>query len=644
MQRVSRQVVEVAVVVWLLIDLQRVWAPSLITIVGRAASTPPELMGLFALAVVASPALLLATVRRSSPRRRGVAATRCLAGALLARVVVQLAEGDRLQLWAASAGVVLALAALCLATRRGSRDLLVGVLAGLALATVTHAALGTWAAVWRDDGWSWVLLGLQVAAVCGLIATGRLDARRVSEPAESDAPATSALLAFWLLPALLLAGIALANVGRATAAGGALGAAVVAAGTVLAAGVVLVGPRLRVWTDVVAAVVLVATTWAVLDAPDLPGLGSVDGVAPVAAATLGVIALAVVLLRLPAGGTPRRDPMWAVWGGGLVWVGVLFGYYAGYDLGYRADWLIVVLAAALGVAAVGQAWRARRAEAAAVTGTRAGWVVTALAAVVALVVAWAGPVATVRPVADHDVAREAGLTVMAWNLRMGYGIDGRFRVEEVAELVAAEAPDVVLLSEIDRGWLLNGGQDQLSVLARLLDMDAHFGPAADPVWGDAILTRLPVRDVVARPLPDFGAVTGAQVMAATVIKDGQEYDVLSTHLQPADHGPGQGSLLQARRIAAFAEARRRDGRPLVLGGDFNVVPGSESFLTLLDAGLDDGLAGSRPLFTSPADGPEQQIDHLFVSRGTWVSAAWAVRTELSDHFPVLVTIAAPGLV
>ncbi|WP_283095297.1 hypothetical protein [Nocardioides alcanivorans] len=40
MYRVNRHVLEVGVGLWLLVDLQRVWAPSLITIFGQAASTP----------------------------------------------------------------------------------------------------------------------------------------------------------------------------------------------------------------------------------------------------------------------------------------------------------------------------------------------------------------------------------------------------------------------------------------------------------------------------------------------------------------------------------------------------------------------------------------------------------------------------
>src|SRR3546814_18002779 len=104
---------------------------------------------------------------------------------------------------------------------------------------------------------------------------------------------------------------------------------------------------------------------------------------------------------------------------------------------------------------------------------------------------------------------------------MGYGMDGEFDPRAVAAQIADQDPDVVLLSEVDRAWLLNGGQDQLAILARLLDMEAHFGPAADAVWGDAILTDLPVEDVRSRTLDSFGAFPGTPVPRAHTPKDGQ---------------------------------------------------------------------------------------------------------------------------
>src|SRR3546814_12363667 len=101
---------------------------------------------------------------------------------------------------------------------------------------------------------------------------------------------------------------------------------------------------------------------------------------------------------------------------------------------------------------------------------------------------------------------------------MGYGMDGEFDPRAVAAQIADQDPDVVLLSEVDRAWLLNGGQDQLAILARLLDMEAHSGPAADPVWGAAILPDLPAADVRSRPLDSFGPATGARVPNAPTTK------------------------------------------------------------------------------------------------------------------------------
>jgi hypothetical protein len=75
---------------------------------------------------------------------------------------------------------------------------------------------------------------------------------------------------------------------------------------------------------------------------------------------------------------------------------------------------------------------------------------------------------------------------------MGFGLDGTYRPAEAARAIAAQRPDVVVLSEVDRAWLLNGGHDDLQVLARKLGMRFVFGPAADAVWGDAVLTNLPV--------------------------------------------------------------------------------------------------------------------------------------------------------
>ncbi|WP_446218972.1 endonuclease/exonuclease/phosphatase family protein [Micromonospora sp. IBHARD004] len=49
-----------------------------------------------------------------------------------------------------------------------------------------------------------------------------------------------------------------------------------------------------------------------------------------------------------------------------------------------------------------------------------------------------------------------GVRVVAYNIRMGFGLDGRLDLDGLARAVTGSRPDVVVLSEVDRGWLLNG--------------------------------------------------------------------------------------------------------------------------------------------------------------------------------------------
>jgi endonuclease/exonuclease/phosphatase family metal-dependent hydrolase len=231
----------------------------------------------------------------------------------------------------------------------------------------------------------------------------------------------------------------------------------------------------------------------------------------------------------------------------------------------------------------------------------------ALTAVVTLVAAAVVPL-TVRAT-DTTAAAADGLRVVAYNIRMGFGLDGRFDLDGLAGTIARQRSDVVLLSEVDRAWLLNGGHDTLALLARQLDLPYRFAPAADAVWGDAVLTRLPVVEARTARLSAVGAPTGAQALGVVVRSAGRDVAFVSTHLQPPPDG---GPVAQAGEVAAFARAFA-DGRPLVVGGDMDTQPGDPAFQALLGAGVEDGLAAARPLHTSPADAPDEQIDHLLVS-------------------------------
>ncbi|MEV5764606.1 endonuclease/exonuclease/phosphatase family protein [Micromonospora sp. NPDC052213] len=650
-----RTTLTLALGVVLLVDVLRVFLPAVITIFGQAASTPAELLGAFALGwfvlALAAPALV---------RRVGARPVTLVAAVLLvaARLAVTGQPGGRLQLWLATAGLLAGLVWLAGVAAATDRPV-PGLALGLALGAILHTALDTYRLGFLGSWQSWLAAGL----VGGLFLAGQ------TRPAP---PAGPGGVRSWLLagPALLLAGmVALSPAVARTATtyqfgllrshpGDEVGVATVpllgpapvavaVGGFLLAA---LASPRQGAWrwlapVALVAGAVLFAVERGELLLPAvllaaaglggcLASAGAADGRdSPATGSTEETEAAAAAGFAVPDGGTadPGRAAgrrAYAVVAGMLLFAVAAVLYYAAYDLGHPNAG--VPVAVAVLVAAVALAARpAVGPVPASLPPVRTAAAATALALVAAIASDELlsasnrdGPPDTVR--------------VAAYNVRMGFGTDGRFDPDALARAVAGA--DVVALSEVDRGWLLNGGHDTLDLLAERLDMPYVFAPAADPLWGDAVLSRWPLDGARTRPLPAVGAPTGAQALGVTVdLGDGVRLAVVATHLQPP---PGQGPVVQARAVADFA-LRYAAGRPLVVAGDLNTEPGDPAFAEFTRAGLVDALAAARPLPTSPADDPRQQIDHVFVTPDLAAADPVAPPGTASDHLPVAVTLTLP---
>ncbi|MDG4808289.1 endonuclease/exonuclease/phosphatase family protein [Micromonospora sp. WMMD1120] len=668
--------------VLLLIDVLRVWLPGIITIFGQAASTPAELMGAFALGwfvlALGAPAL----VRAVGARPVTVVGAVLLA---VARLALTAAPGGRAQLWLATAGLLAGLVWLVGVAADTDRPV-PGLALGLGVNAAAHAVLDTVDLIWRGDALAWLLSIVAVALfLLGVVRSGPSAAAptdsSAAAPTDSSAVSRTGPSAVsqtgrdagssarrggaraWLLagPALLLAGMvalspALARTGMSYLVAGdgvasspLFGLAplpVAVAGFLYAA---LTRPP-RGWRRTYGPLALLAgAVLFALDNGDLLvpavllaalGLGACLALtddAVRAPADDAVRAPADDAVRAPAdddAGSPTATGVrrgYAVAVGMLVFALAAVGYYSAYDLGYPNAAVPVVVAGLVAVVAL----RARP-----VVHRLPGPFPPLRTAAAVTALALLSPVyADEVPVASNRIGPPQRLTVVAYNVRMGFGLDGRFDLVGLTETIQQRRPDVVLLSEVDRAWLLNGGHDTLDLLAERLGMPYVFAPAADAVWGDAVLSWWPVTDLRTLPLPSLGAPTGAQALAATLdLGDGIRTAVVSTHLQPP---PGQGPVVQARAVADFA-VRYAAGRPLVVAGDLNTEPGDEAFAQFEAAGLVDALAAARPLPTSPADDPREQIDHIFVSPDLIPGDPGAPRGTASDHLPVVVTVTLPA--
>ncbi len=347
----------------------------------------------------------------------------------------------------------------------------------------------------------------------------------------------------------------------------------------------------------------------------------------IAAATLawtvltGVVALGGRSLRMPAR-VWRTASALAI--GNLLQVALLFRYYTA-----TSDHSIVL--ALFGLLALIAALEWPRAWPA---GT------VALLPHIALLVA--GPLAgalawqllTTREQEAVPLVRGTELVVVTYNIQSGYDRQHRWDLEATARAIERLQPDIVLLQEVSRGWLVTSSADQLTWLSRRLGMQAAWGAASDDgLWGNAVLTRSqPLERRTTRFRMTQNLERGA--VAVRLATPTGSLWVASTHLD--DPRPAVTiRLLQIEELLAFLQPMR----PLVLGGDFNADPGSPELTRLGESGLVDAAAAVGA--TDPTSADDRRIDYLFVTGELRPLAGSVPPISASDHRPVVVRLALP---
>jgi endonuclease/exonuclease/phosphatase (EEP) superfamily protein YafD len=206
------------------------------------------------------------------------------------------------------------------------------------------------------------------------------------------------------------------------------------------------------------------------------------------------------------------------------------------------------------------------------------------------------------------------------------------RYELVRALIRESAPDIVVLQEVDRGWL--------EALADLDDILPHVTtePRADN-FGIAVLSRHAPRRTHVTWLGD---ATLPSIMA----RFGDERETLTliaTH--PFPPNGAEGSARRNRQLEHVAELARESPTPVIVVGDLNATPWSHHFRKLLrDSGLRNASRGFGVRATWPAGLLPLRIpiDHCLCSSEVAVVATSVGPDIGSDHFPLIVDLRVPG--
>lgn len=236
------------------------------------------------------------------------------------------------------------------------------------------------------------------------------------------------------------------------------------------------------------------------------------------------------------------------------------------------------------------------------------------------------------------------LRVLCYNIHYGQGMDGAYDIARLAAVIKAAEPDLVALQEVDVGVRRSGGVHQVSELGRLTGLTARFGPTQHyegGLFGNAILTRLPILDEVIQPLPYSEPTAERQTyprgaLALTLqAPDGRPLRFISTHFQ---HNVPEDRVAEARAINALFAAPGDTLRTL-LAGDFNAQPEEEPMAILEQAWAHAMDAARAP--TAPSVNPRTRIDYILhrpAAAFRVISSEVLGEAMASDHRPVLAVI------
>ncbi len=237
------------------------------------------------------------------------------------------------------------------------------------------------------------------------------------------------------------------------------------------------------------------------------------------------------------------------------------------------------------------------------------------------------------------------IRVLCYNIHYGQGNDGVYDVERLAEVIKATKPDLVALQEIDVMVERSGRVHQILELGKLTGMASRYGPTQHyqgGLFGNGVLSRLPILDVVIHPLPYTEAteekVTYPRAAIAVTVEapDGKPLRFVSTHFQ---HNLEPDRIVEAKEInRLFADDKEGSVRT-ILAGDMNALPDSEPIAILLkqwEIVKDEGLAP-----TAPSKAPRSRIDYILTRKGDKFSVKEASVIDekmASDHLPVFAVI------
>lgn len=241
--------------------------------------------------------------------------------------------------------------------------------------------------------------------------------------------------------------------------------------------------------------------------------------------------------------------------------------------------------------------------------------------------------------------------LITYNIHRAIGLDRRFRLDRIVDILADHDVDIVLLQEVDEGVPRSHRMNLAKALSEELNYPyfalGHNVSLRKGRYGNATLSRYPItreRNI------DLSIAErkrrGCQHTTIELDSDpvtGRRLEVFNLHLglNARERQRQAGLLARSREIVAL-----ENSTPCLLGGDFNdwrsllrafFVEGM-GFRCATDRETDTGLEAIR---TYPSFSPRGSLDRIYYRGGLRLVSVGRCRHQAariaSDHLPVAAT-------
>src|SRR5262245_61968799 len=240
------------------------------------------------------------------------------------------------------------------------------------------------------------------------------------------------------------------------------------------------------------------------------------------------------------------------------------------------------------------------------------------------------------------------VTLVSYNIAKCYAhkgglkFDSRANVEarlrRIAELIRAEQPDAVFLSEA-MTELAPCDVDQVAYLARECGLpyvatgeNYNLGvPFVRVVGGNAILSRTPLSPVanfdLAGRKPFWVSRNNRRALFVSAEFGGKPVQMAALHNDSFDM---RNNEAQMRQLLAYV-----GDTPTILAGDFNNRPQNGSIKMLRASGKFAGEFDGAPTYFEPEANRAERIDYIFAPAGWELLESRVIPDDTSDHRPLV---------